>query len=64
MTEENCQRCLALLEQGDMEVIYVEELGDRRPFALAKQAVMLDPVYLLKYPDYPQPAPTPSPTSP
>ncbi|KAI9012657.1 hypothetical protein CLU79DRAFT_769517 [Phycomyces nitens] len=51
MTEENGQNCLAKLERGDLEVIYVEEVGHRQPFAVGKQTIVQDPVYFRKYID-------------
>ncbi|CAO3693927.1 unnamed protein product [Rhizopus stolonifer] len=44
MMQENGDRCLAVLDQAELDVVYVEELGAKRPIIMGKEVIIRDTV--------------------
>ncbi|KAI9322341.1 hypothetical protein BX666DRAFT_1893983 [Dichotomocladium elegans] len=56
MSQENGDYCLDILDQGGLDVVYVEELGDKRPIIMGKEAIIRDTITYMKYVGVPTPS--------
>lgn len=49
MLQENGDHCLAVLDQAGLDVVYVEELSDKRPIVMGKEAIIRDSITYMTY---------------
>ncbi|KAL9536739.1 hypothetical protein MBANPS3_012405 [Mucor bainieri] len=49
MLQKNADHCLAVLDQAELDVVYVEELGDKRPIIMGKEAIIRDKITYMTY---------------
>ncbi|OAD75951.1 hypothetical protein PHYBLDRAFT_142934 [Phycomyces blakesleeanus NRRL 1555(-)] len=49
MLQENGDQHLAMLDQAGLDVVYVEESGDKRPVIMGKGAIIRDCITYMKY---------------
>lgn len=61
MTIENRVQCKQVVDDGPFDVVYASDTGDRRPMAIGKKLIKLDPLTYQRYPDTPPTAPVTMP---
>lgn len=51
MLPENGEHCLSVLDKSGLDVVYVEELSDKRPIIMGNETIIRDSITYMTYAD-------------